>query len=314
MSNFTKRLILFLIFLPITLLAFFFPVSNHIIIFIIYGLLVTGFGSYEFYKLIKHKGINVKPYFLSVCNTLLLVSSWAYVHNIGNIQAFKPAPLLFFACLIGLFSFIFARDIFKKELDYSFEKIAYTLMGLLYIGFPSLLVPFLFNLSFSPEKAVPLFYNINSLGTWTGSFTLLLLLIIIWSNDIYAYLIGRLLGKSNSIGLTASPNKSWAGYIGGYLSSFVMVTVYIVLINFIPFLREHMQYPIAFYYITTLIVGVMVPIGDLVESVIKRSVNIKDSGNLMMGRGGVLDSIDSILFTIPIFFILVQIYFSFRSL
>lgn len=313
MSNFTKRLILFLIFLPTVLLSFFFPVKNHIIIFILYGAIVTWYGSHEFALLIKHKGITIKPYFLGVCNTLLFICSYLFAHNVGNLQSFRPAPLLFFAALIGLVSYILSRDILKQDLTHSFEKIAYTLTGLIYIGLPSLLVPFIFNLSFT-ESSTPLFYNIAPHGTWTGSFTLLLLIIIIWSNDIFAYLFGRLLGKNNSIGLTASPNKSWAGYIGGYLSSFVIVTIYIGFIYFIPFLRKHMQYPLAFYYITTLIVGIMVPIGDLVESVIKRSVNIKDSGNLMMGRGGVLDSIDSILFTIPIFFMLVQIYFSFRGL
>lgn len=72
------------------------------------------------------------------------------------------------------------------------------------------------------------------------------------------------------------------------------------------------KFPLWFYLILSFISGFLVPIGDLVESVIKRSTSVKDSGNLILGRGGVLDSVDSILYFMPIYFIFLQLYFSFN--
>ena len=69
--------------------------------------------------------------------------------------------------------------------------------------------------------------------------------------------------------------------------------------------------PTAFYFLFPVISGFLVPIGDLVESVVKRSVNVKDSGNVIMGRGGVLDSVDTLFYLLPIYFVVLQVYFSF---
>ena len=113
-------------------------------------------------------------------------------------------------------------------------------------------------------------------------------------------------GKKKKLGIAASPNKSLAGYIGGYLTTFAFVGAY-----YIFFGKYLSQMPTAFYFLFPVISGFLVPIGDLVESVVKRSVNVKDSGNVIMGRGGVLDSVDTLLYLLPIYFIVLQVYFSF---
>jgi len=308
MSNFKTRLILTLVCIPLIIVAIFWPQDTHILALIAFGVLVTIVGSYEINSLIYHKGINVRRIFIPTVNTLIFLFSCFYVNNIFNMQKFKPIWILFVLFILTIISFVYARDIFKKDLSKSFEKMSYTLFGILYIGVPSFIIPFLFNISFDPQNPIPLFYNIESKGTLTGSFFALYFITVIWSNDIFAYVFGMAFGRNNIINLAASPKKSWAGYIGGYLSTFFFVTIFYFLFD--RFLHQ----PWWLYFIFPFFSGFFVPIGDLVESVFKRSANIKDSGDIIAGRGGILDSVDTILYVLPIYFILIQVYFAFRHL
>jgi phosphatidate cytidylyltransferase len=286
----------------------FFPQDSHILILLVYGVLVTIIGSYEINSLIYHKGLEVKRIFLPVVNCSVYIFACFYALNFQGIQNFKPALPLFGIYVISIISFIYARDILKKDLAKSFEKMSYTLFGLLYIGVPSFFFPFLFNISMNPENPGNLFLNVDTKGTLTGSFLGLYYITIVWTSDIFAYVFGMAFGRSNIIGLAASPKKSWAGYIGGYLSTFVFVFIFYILFG------RYIDLPFWIYFSIPVVSGILVPIGDLVESVFKRSANIKDSGDVIMGRGGILDSVDSILYMMPIFFILLQVYFSFMQL
>ncbi len=308
MNNFLKRLILTLIAVPIAIFTIFWPMDNHIILVLIFGILVTILGSYEINSLIYHKGINVKRFYLPIINGSILVASYCYANNFFNIQNFKLFWLLFAIYIITVISSIYARDIFKTDLTHSFEKMSYTLFGLLYIGVPSFFMPFVFNISNNPKKPIPIFYNIDSTGTLTGSLLALFFIVLVWSNDIFAYVFGMAFGRNNVIKLAASPNKSWAGYIGGYLSTFVFVAIFYFLFN------SFINFDIWFYFSLPVITGFLVPIGDLVESVVKRSANVKDSGTLIAGRGGILDSVDTVLYLLPIYFLLIQFYFAIKSL
>lgn len=308
MSNFFKRLLLIIISVPLLIFAIFWPMSSHILIIMIYGIIGSFLGSYEISTMIFRKGINIRRYFLPIINTIIYIFAYFYANNIIKIQEYKQSLIFFFLSLTAFFSFIYARDIIKKDLSRAFEKIAYTIFGIFYIGLPSFLIPFILNIDLNPQNPVPIFLNIESHGTIVGSFLALFLIINIFSNDVFSYVFGMLLGRNNVINLEASPKKSWAGYIGGYLSTFIWVIIYYILFDKI---FGFIHFPILFYFLLPVFGGFLIPVGDLVESVIKRSVNVKDSGNIIMGRGGVLDSIDSILYFIPIFFIYLQIYFSF---
>jgi phosphatidate cytidylyltransferase len=308
MTNFKKRLILTLTCIPVMIFTLFFPQNTHILIILVYGILVTIIGSYEINSLIYHKGIEVRRIFLPIVNCSIFVFACLYAGNYFGIQNFKPALPLFGIYVISIISFIYARDILKKDLAKSFEKMSYTLFGLLYIGVPSFFFPFLFNISTHPENPGNLFLNIDTKGTLAGSFIGLYYITIVWTSDIFAYVFGMAFGRNNVISLASSPKKSWAGYIGGYLSTFVFVIAYYLLFN------KYIEMPFWFYFSVPVLSGILVPIGDLVESVFKRSANIKDSGDVIMGRGGILDSVDSILYLLPIFFLLIQVYFSFTQL
>ena len=114
--------------------------------------------------------------------------------------------------------------------------------------------------------------------------------------DSVAWFFGVLFGKNNKGFIKASPNKSLAGFIGGFAGTMLTGTI------------AHLIFPNVFTgpIYKVLIFGFCVAFvaiaGDLVESVIKRSVGVKDSGNIVPGRGGVLDSIDSILFVAPVYY------------
>ncbi len=217
--------------------------------------------------------------------------------------------MLFFVYLIGILSYILARDIIKKDLTHAFEKMSYTIFGIIYIGIPSFILPFSLNIELNPVNPVPIFYSIESHGTLTGSFLFLYFIILIWASDIFSYVFGMLFGRNNLIGLVASPKKSWAGYIGGYISSFVLSIIFYLIFDKV---FNFINFPFWLYIVFPAISGLLVPIGDLVESVFKRSAQVKDSGDGVPGRGGVLDSVDTILFFLPIYFMLFQIYFALK--
>lgn len=130
---------------------------------------------------------------------------------------------------------------------------------------------------------------------------LLLLFVLVWVNDTFAYLVGCSFGK-HRLWERISPKKSWEGFWGGLIA-----TVAAACLCGAFFSRFVGGYGIVTLGIIGLIVGLSGTVGDLVESLLKRTVGIKDSGNLIPGHGGILDRIDSILLVIPS--VLVAIFF-----
>jgi phosphatidate cytidylyltransferase len=133
---------------------------------------------------------------------------------------------------------------------------------------------------------------------------ILFFLLIVFGNDSAAWLAGSLFGANNKDIFPASPNKSAAGFIGGIIGA-IIISVGAALLT--PFIFPGND-NIAKIIILGVITAVFGNLGDLAESAIKRSVNIKDSGNLMLGRGGILDSIDSVSLAAPVYFLLFNIF------
>jgi phosphatidate cytidylyltransferase len=125
---------------------------------------------------------------------------------------------------------------------------------------------------------------------------ILFLVIVIASNDIGAYFVGRSLGRT-SLAPVVSPTKTVEGFVGGLVLGAVAAAVLAV---FPPW--EEIGIPRAL--VTAGVVGVLAPIGDLVESMVKRSVDVKDMGSVLPGHGGMLDRIDGFLFAVPAIYIL----------
>ncbi|MGI5823559.1 MAG: phosphatidate cytidylyltransferase [Dethiobacteria bacterium] len=131
-----------------------------------------------------------------------------------------------------------------------------------------------------------------------GFLLTLFVLIMIWSTDIFAYLIGKTWGK-HPLAPGISPKKTVEGTVGGLLASSLAG---VLLSVFFPL--EFLNY----YYggLLGLLVGAAGALGDLNQSVLKRSVDVKDAGDLLPGHGGILDRFDSLLFAAPLFYFLVR--------
>ena len=127
-----------------------------------------------------------------------------------------------------------------------------------------------------------------------GVILVLFSLILIWSADIAAYFAGRRWGK-NKLCSRVSPGKSWEGLYGALVASGLMGLVYAT--------YQHMQGVEMLIFIAICLITVLASIlGDLLESLMKRIANVKDSGSILPGHGGVLDRIDSLTAALPVFF------------
>lgn len=154
-------------------------------------------------------------------------------------------------------------------------------------------------LSFSFFTLVPFFIGMIQLrqigygeNTYMGAFWLLYVLVLVWATDSGAYFAGRLWGR-RKLAPSVSPGKTIEGLIGG-----VVVSIIICILVYISHFFEVTFYNLIVSSILAILASVL---GDLTESMFKRQANIKDSGHLIPGHGGVLDRIDSLTSAIPVF-------------
>jgi phosphatidate cytidylyltransferase len=153
------------------------------------------------------------------------------------------------------------------------------------------------------------------MSSWNEAYSGIVILIFlgtVFSSDGLAWAAGMLFGKGNQGIVPASPNKSIAGFIGGAFAS-IVVGVGAALIWPKIFMPQHgsiLEIPVVAGAILGLLTGIAATLGDLGESAIKRSCGTKDSGGIIPGRGGVLDSTDSIALAAPVFYIMFSLLFA----
>jgi phosphatidate cytidylyltransferase len=126
---------------------------------------------------------------------------------------------------------------------------------------------------------------------------IVIVIALIWVNDIGAYVVGSLIGK-NPLAPTISPGKTWEGFISGIILN--TIAAYFVF-------KITGEYSIIAWIILGIIVSLGATVGDLFESKLKREAKVKDSGNLIPGHGGILDRFDSMLFAAPLFYLILLI-------
>lgn len=172
---------------------------------------------------------------------------------------------------------------FPKELYFENGKLIFTVVYLaLPFGFALGLPKFS---TLDPEKTVTL--------------EVFMLFVLIWSSDTFAYLTGKFFGK-HKMAPKISPKKTWEGFAGGVVLTLVLG---FFVEQYFPELRGN-------WMVVGLLVSIFAPLGDLVESQLKRSFAVKDSGNIIPGHGGVLDRLDSFIICAPV----VYLYFILEKL
>ncbi len=132
------------------------------------------------------------------------------------------------------------------------------------------------------------------------------LFIIIWTNDTFAYIVGKSIGK-HKLFEKISPKKTIEGFIGGLL--FAIFAGYLISTYVIKPSAQFSNKSILIWVIIAAIVGVIGTVGDLIESKFKRIAGVKDSGKIMPGHGGVLDRLDSVIFVAPFIFLFYKILY-----
>lgn len=223
----------------------------------------------EFYRITlgdKHKAVRNAAEILAMVAFGLV---WLYLGP-------KPFPVKYFSILLPLLVGLLIWMVLDHK---DFKDYAYVLAGLLYIGLPLALSPFV-------------------VSTGEGGYSGLLMLaffIIIWSSDVGAYCFGMLLGQKiwpAKMCPEISPKKSWAGFAGGWLT--------VLLAAFILLRTGMIGFPLVHVLVMASLMHVSGVFGDLFESLWKRQFGVKDSGRIMPGHGGLLDRFDSALFAIPV--------------
>lgn len=221
----------------------------------------------EFYKLAK--GAGFKPNIVTGCFIGGLTLCY-YAYNLVY-----GADRLNFGFITVLVCLTFIFQLYKKT-EQPFTDIAYTFLGIIYT-----ILPFVcyFSIAFISGQ-----YN------WHLALGFFLML---WGSDTGAYLFGVKLGKTKLFE-RHSPKKSWEGFLGGIFTS---VLIAYIISHF------YTEYDAIHWIVMALLISCFGTMGDLVESMFKRSINVKDSGNILPGHGGVLDRFDGLLIGAPLVYV-----------
>lgn len=231
---------------------------------------VTGACLWEFYGLLEKKGE-------AVIDKPIATFGGVYLFVSGFLWFAEDLPLKYIVLWFIIMLYLFIRELYVND-ERAVRTIAYTFFGQIYIALPFM---FLTRLGFPREIT----------GLINYDFTLILaFFFLIWASDTGAYLVGSAFGKHRLLE-RISPKKSWEGFFGGL---FLAVGIAIAIYYIFPTNLNLLQW--IGFALTTVIFGTF---GDLVESMIKRSLAIKDSGNLIPGHGGMLDRFDSSLLAAP---------------
>jgi len=241
-------------------------------IFCLMAVFFIGFSLYEFFSIVEKKGVFVYKYFGTVTGIIIPVA--IYLHLGGGYANLEP----FFIVIACLFTFVLQftrRDNAKDHLTSS----AVTLFALFYISW---FLSFFIKIKYLPD----------------GAQLVAFLIVVTKINDVGAYFIGKKFGKHALIP-RISPRKTKEGAIGGLVLSVLTAFGLSLFLEKIPFVHA---------IVLGFLLGVIGQVGDLAESLFKRDFDVKDASERLPGLGGVLDVIDSLLFTAPIFYFYLKIF------
>ncbi|MCI1822082.1 MAG: phosphatidate cytidylyltransferase [Megasphaera sp.] len=188
-----------------------------------------------------------------------------------------------------MMSWILLRTVIRHEFVKPVDS-AYSLYGLIYIvgGFLSMLV---LRNSMIGDSLNQYF---QTAMIEPSKFIVFLLVFSTWASDTFAFAVGKLKGKKK-LCPAVSPSKTVEGFFGGILGTIITAVVFSLIFKF----------SLLHGLVIGIIIAIMAPLGDLIESILKRVCDVKDSGNIIPGHGGILDRFDSLLFAAPAVYVYV---------
>ncbi|MDR1949254.1 MAG: phosphatidate cytidylyltransferase [Spirochaetaceae bacterium] len=284
MKKLVQRLLLFIITLPLVVfIVVFLPQKNHLAVNITV-IVLSALGAFEFRNILVRKG-----YLVSRVEALLLGSLGPGALTL--MVSFNIARMVIPVAFVAGSAWLLISRIFSRE-DKFKDVMGYITAGFSVMIYPGIFMAWIVRMNRFPH----------------ADMAVLIFLFMVIANDSLAWAAGMLFGKGNRGIIPASPNKSIAGYAGGSIAS---VLVGIIAVCSIPQAFTASRLPsLSAGIILGLLSGIAASLGDLAESVIKRSSGVKDSGFLIPGRGGVLDSIDSISLAAPVFYLFYWLLFA----
>lgn len=236
-------------------------------------------GMWEYYELLKKKGIQPMTVFGIIAGASFITVAFCSMYSEWES---KKAPAIFgtvvtfFVLIVLVTQFVM---LVQRRHKYSILDLAVTVFGSIYIGgFMSFVLLLMsFGIIQFPDN------------TFLSRLPLFIAMFASWGADTGAYFTGSFLGKTK-IFAEISPNKTLEGFVGGVIASTVGVAL----------LGLAIQIPLFHGILLGMFAGAIGQVGDLSESAFKREVGIKDSGSIFGTHGGLLDRVDSFLFTLPV--------------
>tara|TARA_B100000315_G_C14517147_1_gene559708 strand:+ start:503 stop:1303 length:801 start_codon:yes stop_codon:yes gene_type:complete len=225
-------------------------------------------GLYEFFYMVEKKGVQLFKIVGLLVGALIPITIYFHFSVSEGLQ--------FLFIVIALFAF-FLLELTKKDTHQSILSISATVFGVIYISW---CFSFIIRIRQFPQGAVLVAF----------------LVLVTKSSDVGAYLWGKKFGKTRLL-KRVSPKKSLEGAVGGFFTSIVVGLLFYVFIGtntFWDFLEK---------FFLIIILAMIAQLGDLFESLLKRDCQVKDSGKIFPGMGGILDVIDSLIFTAPTFYL-----------
>ncbi|HOF21236.1 MAG TPA: phosphatidate cytidylyltransferase [Bacteroidales bacterium] len=255
----------------------------HPVTFCLTGLVIMSGILYEYYRIINGSGTRVQ--------TVTGMVTGIAVYLLSILIAAGLLEYRFFLLVIPLIAMIMTAELYRRD-EKPFDSLAHTFFGLIYAVVPFSLFPFSAFSRSGIKPIIPCESIDFSPGMVVGFF------ILLWINDTGACVTGMTMGKHRLME-RISPKKSWEGFIGGTVLTALTASL---LSSRLGILDS------AGWVVVALIVAISGTYGDLIESMLKRSTGIKDSGSIMPGHGGFMDRFDSTMLAFPLVFLFISLF------
>jgi phosphatidate cytidylyltransferase len=260
----------------------------HPVSFFLTGLILLAGTQYEYYLMIRSTGVN--PQMVSGMITGLS----AYI--LSTLIALGIVPFSSFLILIPVMAVIMVIELYRKQ-EKPFDSLAHTFFSVIYTAVPFSMFPFA---AFSqPDSYQSGLGSILSHSSIEFSPAIIIgYFILIWAFDSGAYIIGASFGKHRLME-RVSPKKSWEGFFGGMIIAALIAWLFSGWLGITDTKS---------WIVVSVIVSIAGTYGDLIESMLKRSIGVKDSGTIMPGHGGFLDRFDSVIISFPLVYLYISLF------